>query len=147
MRSAMKKKIGEFNKKIFISEAVNDMYETLILSKIIILQRGFTNLGENQNQSFILKLALFYLAACSHNISIVRKFYANVREYKDFKVIVRAKWVPFDNHSINNIYNHIDVENDDYISFHRGVVYFEGLTLGCLRRGIRVELVTFIMRA
>ena len=38
-------------------------------------------------------------------VPVVREFYANVEEHRNFRVFVRGRWVPFDRTTINRHYN------------------------------------------
>lgn len=45
---------------------------------------------------------------------VVREFYANAIEHRNYHAFVRGKWVPFDRTTINQYYGLSDIDNDDY---------------------------------
>ena len=47
-------------------------------------------------------------------VPVVREFYANVEEHRNFRVFVRGRWVPFDQTTINRHYNLPNINNDEY---------------------------------
>ena len=47
-------------------------------------------------------------------VPVVREFYANVEEHRNFRVFVRGKWVPFDRTTINRHDNLPNINNDEY---------------------------------
>ena len=47
-------------------------------------------------------------------VLVVREFYANMEEHRDFHVFVREKWVPFDRTIINKHYKLTNINNDGY---------------------------------
>ena len=47
-------------------------------------------------------------------VPVVREFYANVEEHRNFRVFVRDRWVPFDWTTINRHYNLPNINNDEY---------------------------------
>lgn len=47
-------------------------------------------------------------------ILVVREFYANAEDHREFKAYMRGKWIPFDKTSINRFYNLLVIDNDNY---------------------------------
>ena len=58
-------------------------------------------------------------------MSVVKEFYANMEEHKDFHVFVRGKWVPFDRTTINKHYKLTNINNDRYEHKLQGEVDWE----------------------
>ena len=55
-------------------------------------------------------------------VPVVREFYANMEEYRNFRVFVRGKWVAFDRNTINKHYNLPNINNDKYEHMLKGEV-------------------------
>ena len=47
-------------------------------------------------------------------VPVVREFYANVEEHRNYRVFVRGRWVPFDQTTINRHSNLPKINNDEY---------------------------------
>ena len=47
-------------------------------------------------------------------VPVVREFYANVEEHRNYRAFVRGRWVPFDRTTINRHYNLPNIDNDEY---------------------------------
>ena len=58
-------------------------------------------------------------------VPIVREFYANMEEHKNFRIFVRGKWVAFDRTTINRYYNLPNINNDEYEHMSKGEVNWE----------------------
>lgn len=53
---------------------------------------------------------------------IVLEFYVNAAEHKNEQAFVRGHQVSLDAHTINQFYNTLDIENDEYNLFVKGEV-------------------------
>ena len=58
-------------------------------------------------------------------LPLVREFYANIEEYRNFQVFVRGKMVLFNRTTINKYYNLPNIENDGYEHMLKGSINWE----------------------
>ena len=58
-------------------------------------------------------------------VLMVREFYANTKEHRNFHVFIRGKWVAFDRTTINRHYNLPNINNDEYEHMLNGEVNWE----------------------
>ena len=55
-------------------------------------------------------------------VPLVREFYTNMKEHRNFRVFVRGKMVPFDRTTINRYYKLSNIENDEYEQMLKGSI-------------------------
>ena len=71
-------------------------------------------------------------------VPLVREFYANMEEHRNFRVFVQGKMVPFDRTTINQYYNLPNIDNDGYEHMLQGSINWEtimnALCLGTVTR-------------
>ena len=58
-------------------------------------------------------------------VPVLREFYANMEEHRNFRVFVKGKWVAFDKTTINRHYNLSNINNDKYEHMLQGEVKWE----------------------
>ena len=84
-----------FDKKKFVSQATFDRYGNSIIKKVPIQERGiqltwYKVLHPIKRR----KWEIFVTHPEPSVVAVVREFYANASEHRNFRAFVREKWVP-----------------------------------------------------
>ena len=76
-------------------------------------------------------------------VPLVREFYANMKEHRNFRVFVRGKIVPFDRTTINRYYKLSNIVNDEYERMLEGSINWDtikdALCLGTITNWDRTQ--------
>lgn len=116
----------EYDAKKFVSLAAQKRYLASVVKKGAIQERGlYVSMDSVSQQVKRRKWEELVKHPEAAVVPLVREFYANMKEHRNFRVFVRGKMVPFDRTTINRYYKLSNIENDAYERMLEGSINWD----------------------
>ena len=116
----------EYDASKFVSSAGQKRYVASVVKKRAIQERGlYVTMDSVSYQVKKRKWEELVKHPEAAIVPVVREFYANMEEHRNFQVFMRGKIVPFDRTTINKYYNLPNIDNDGYEHMLQGSINWE----------------------
>ena len=113
----------EYDASKFVSAVAQKRYVASVVKKWAIQERGlYVTVDSVSYQVKKRKWEELVKHPEAAVVPLVREFYANMEEHRNFQVFVRRKMVPFDRTIINQYYNLPNTDNDGYEHILQGSI-------------------------
>ena len=116
----------EYDASKFVSAVAQKRYVASVVKKGAIQERGlYVTVDSVSYQVKKRKWEELVKHPEAAVVPVVREFYANMEEHRNFQVFVRGKMVPFDRTTINQYYILPNIDNDGYEHMLQGSINWE----------------------